>query len=313
MQIISAENLVYSYGPQRAVDGVSFSVGPGEVYGLLGPNGAGKTTLIGMLASLLSPGGGRILFNGEDLTARPQLLRPQLGVVPQEISLYDELTGRENLAFFGGLYGLSGSKLCTRVGEVLERVGLAKDADRRLGGYSGGMKRRINIGASLLHQPRLLLMDEPTVGVDPQSRNYIYELIAGLAQQGTAIIYTTHYMEEAARLCRRIGIMDHGRMIAEGTLAELLELLPVRDLIRIGISGAERAELEALAGGSLAAYAPLIGDGELTLQVDNAGRSLAAISAALGPEAARISDLAVERASLENVFLHLTGRSLRED
>ncbi|MCB1216491.1 ABC transporter ATP-binding protein [bacterium] len=311
--MITAENLAYSYGQQRAVDGVSFSVGPGEVYGLLGPNGAGKTTLIGMLASLLDPAGGRILFNGEDLTGRPQLLRPQLGVVPQEVSLHDELTGRENLAFFGGLYGLAGNTLRQRVGEVLERVGLLKDADRRLGGYSGGMKRRINIGASLLHQPRLLLMDEPTVGVDPQSRNYIYELIAGLAEQGTAIIYTTHYMEEAARLCRRIGIMDHGRMIAEGTLAELLELLPVRDLIRIGISGAERAELEALAAGSLADFAPLIGDGELTLQVDNAGRSLAAISAAFGPEAARISDLAVERASLENVFLHLTGRSLRED
>ncbi|MCB1187946.1 ABC transporter ATP-binding protein [bacterium] len=312
-RIISAEALGYSYGQQRAVGSVSFHVDAGEVYGLLGPNGAGKTTLINMLASLLTPDSGRILFNSSDLTGKPELIRPQLGVVPQEISLYDELSGRENLAFFGTLYGMSGNALRQRVEHVLEQVGLAKDADRRLGSYSGGMKRRINIGASLLHEPQLILMDEPTVGVDPQSRNYIYELITGLAASDTAVLYTTHYMEEAQRLCRRIGIMDHGDMIAEGSVDALLELLPARDMIRIQLDGMDETELAKLASGPLSAFGTTLEAGRLLVHTDNAGRQLAAVSAALGEHAARISDLAVERANLENVFLHLTGRSLRED
>ena len=310
---LSAAGLDYSYGTHHAVRGVSFNVGNGEVYGLLGPNGAGKTTLINMVSSLLVPDSGSISFMGSDVTGRPELIRPGLGVVPQEISLYDELSGRENLRFFGELYGLAGSELQQRTQQVLEQVGLARDADRLLGNYSGGMKRRINIGASLLHEPQLILMDEPTVGVDPQSRNYIYELIEQLAASGKSILYTTHYMEEAQRLCRRIGIVDNGSLIAEGSFSELLGLLPQRDRIRIGFDGLDSTELEAIASEGIAGLEAVLAGDEIEISVDNAGRSLAAITAALGSRAAQISELSVERADLEDVFLHLTGRSLRED
>ena len=309
---LTVDGLNYSYGNIHAVRDVSFAIGQGEVYGLLGPNGAGKTTVINMIASLLRPASGSILFRGADVSGRPALIRPGLGVVPQEISLYDELSGRENLAFFGSLYGLAGPALAARVEEVLALVGLSSDAGRLLGGYSGGMKRRINIGASLLHEPQLILMDEPTVGVDPQSRNYIYELIEQLSGSGTSILYTTHYMEEAQRLCRRIGIVDHGRLISEGTMDELLEMLPQRDLICLLLADTDDAELEQLSRVNLAAYSVQRQGSELLISVANAGRSLAEITAGLGAAASRISDLRVERANLETVFLHLTGRSLRE-
>lgn len=309
---LSVDALNFSYGKLHAVRDVSFHVTAGEVYGLLGPNGAGKTTLINMIASLLLPDSGKISFCGSDVTGQPALIRPGLGVVPQEISLYDELSARENLAFFGTLYGMHGTALGRKVSEILDLVGLAGDADRLLSGYSGGMKRRINIGASLLHEPQLILMDEPTVGVDPQSRNYIYDLIRHLSSVGISILYTTHYMEEAQRLCQRVGIVDHGQLIAEGTIDELLEVLPQRDVIRLQFDGATQDELERLSQDELADYSVQCSGTELLISVVNAGRSLAAITAALGPLAGRISDLRVERANLESVFLHLTGRSLRE-
>jgi ABC-2 type transport system ATP-binding protein len=309
---LSVDALSFSYGKIQAVRDVSFEVAAGEVYGLLGPNGAGKTTLINMIASLLTPQSGRISFCGRDVTGQPALIRPGLGVVPQEISLYDELSGRENLAFFGTLYGMQGSALASKVSETLELVGLSSEADRMLGGYSGGMKRRINIAASLLHGPRLILMDEPTVGVDPQSRNYIYDLIRRLSDEGISIIYTTHYMEEAQRLCRRVGIVDHGQLIAEGSIDELLEMLPQRDSILLKFDETASEELERLCSTVLSEYSVQCSGPELLFSVVNAGRSLASITAALGSAAGRISDLRVERANLESVFLHLTGRSLRE-
>lgn len=226
---MSCSDLRKQFGDLVAVDGVSFEISAGETYGLLGPNGAGKTTCIAMLCGLLERDGGEVRLLGEPFSPRSVAAKRAIGYVPQDIAIYPELTARENLVFFGRLYGLSRKERALRIAEVLEISGLADRADDRTGDFSGGMKRRLNIGIGLLHGPKLLVLDEPTVGVDPQSRNSVLESIERLGAEGMAILYTTHYMEEAERLCDRIGIMDHGRIIAEGTRSELLRLADGND------------------------------------------------------------------------------------
>lgn len=221
--VLECRDLTKHFGDRSAVDGISLSIAAGETYGLLGPNGAGKTTTISMLAGLTRPDSGEVLISGRRLEPASSELKGLIGLVPQDIALYPDLTARENLTFFGRLQGLRRAVLRRRIEIVLGIVGLADRADERVGTYSGGMKRRVNIAAGLVHEPRILILDEPTVGVDPQSRNAIIDAIESLGGEGHAVLYTTHYMEEAQRLCDRIGIIDEGRLIAEGTSRELIE------------------------------------------------------------------------------------------
>src|SRR4051794_8484338 len=225
MSRLRVERLSKTYGSVRAVDSVSFEVRPGEIYGLLGPNGAGKTTTIAMISGLLQPDAGEVFIAGASFRSDPQKARRIMGVVPQELAIYEELSGRENLEFWGRMAGLSSRDVRSRTGELLEALTLADRARDAVKTYSGGMKRRINLGCALLHRPQLLLLDEPTVGIDPQARLNILEFIRNLSASGTAILYTTHYLEEAEGLCQRIGVLDHGRVLAEGTLGELRDRL----------------------------------------------------------------------------------------
>ncbi len=223
--ILIAQDLKKSYGDLEAVKGVSLQVARGEVFGLLGPNGAGKTTTISMLTGLLEPNGGQITVDGLDLETHTNEVKAKLGLVPQELALYPTLSARQNLIFFGRIYGLKGKDLKQRVDEVLEMIGLTERADEAIKNYSGGMKRRVNIGAGLLHKPDVLFLDEPTVGVDPQSRNAIFESVEALNRAGMSVIYTTHYMEEAQRLCHRVAIVDEGELIALDTPTALIRSL----------------------------------------------------------------------------------------
>ncbi len=235
--VLLCRGLTKSFGDRLAVDGVGFTIAEGECYGLLGPNGAGKTTTISMICGLLDRDGGEVEVAGEAVTTTATAVRGEIGFVPQEIALYPDLTAHENLWLFGRLYGLAKPALGPRIGEVLELVGLADRARDRISTYSGGMKRRANLAAGLLHDPRLLVMDEPTVGVDPQSRNALLETVAALAREGRAVLYTTHYMEEAERLCDRVGIIDAGRLVAEGTRRELVGQLGELDRLQISATG----------------------------------------------------------------------------
>ncbi|TFG72427.1 MAG: ATP-binding cassette domain-containing protein, partial [Anaerolineales bacterium] len=220
-KIMEVTNLVKNYGDFTAVKGISFDIEEGEIFSLLGPNGAGKTTTISVASTLLKPTSGEVRIGGFSITKAPMEIRKLIGVVPQELAIYEDLTARENLVFWGKLYDLDGKALKERISEVLEQIGLSERADSRVKTYSGGMKRRVNIGVGLLHKPKLLFMDEPTVGIDPQSRRSILDSVMNLNKQGMTVLYTTHYMEEAQELSDRVGIMDHGELIALGTQREL--------------------------------------------------------------------------------------------
>ncbi len=280
--MLNFENVRKQYGAVVAVDGLTLTVNCAEVLGLLGPNGAGKSTSVNLAVGLLAPDGGRVAVNGRN--PRDPDARQRLGVAPQALALYDMLSGRENLRFFGQMYGLTGAKLAERVRWALDFVGLAERADDRVGAYSGGMKRRLNLAAALVHDPELILLDEPTVGVDPHSRNQIFENILELKRLGRTLIYTTHYMEEAERLCDRVAIIDHGKLLALGSVDALLATHGARPTLIVQTSsGEERIETTD----------PL---------------------AALNRLAASctVQSFHLERATLEQVFLHLTGRSLRD-
>ncbi|MCB0963697.1 MAG: ABC transporter ATP-binding protein, partial [Acidimicrobiales bacterium] len=237
--MLRCSGLVRTFGDRVAVDDVGFEIAAGETYGLLGPNGAGKTTTIRMVCGLLERDAGEVTLDGQPVDRHDVATRAGIGFVPQEVALYPDLTARENLRFFGHLYRLRGAELDRRVDEVLEIIGLADRADDAVDAFSGGMKRRLNIGAGLVHRPRLLILDEPTVGVDPQSRNAILENVQALGSEGLAVLYTTHYMEEAERLCDRVGIMDRGRLIAEGTRRELVAQIAEQDHVKLAAAGAD--------------------------------------------------------------------------
>ena len=309
--MFQVQGLVKSYGPLRAVDGVSFTVAKGELYGLLGPNGAGKTTIMSMLSGLLAPDEGRILFDGIDLAGEPLKVKAQLGVVPQEPALYENLSARENLSFWGGLYGLSGAPLKAAVDRVLELVGLTDRAKDPVKQYSGGMKRRINLALGLVHGPRAVLMDEPTVGIDPQARLNILEAVKQVAASGTTVIYTTHYLEEVEQLCDRIAIMDHGKILAEGTLDELKRRVGGRDIVTVRgsfDSAAVMPRFEALPGVQVTSVEP----GRLVLSVEGSGRGAVDLLSRVLADGLSIDGISIQPPSLNTLFLNLTGRELRD-
>lgn len=309
--VLVVDHLVRRFGDLTAVDDVSFRIAPGETYGLLGPNGAGKTTTISMIAGLLPADAGSIAVAGRPMA--PDAVEPKrhLGLVPQDLAIYPELTATENLRFFGKLQGLRGDALDHRVREVLEVIGLADRAKDRAKEYSGGMKRRLNIGVGLLHQPQLLILDEPTVGVDPQSRNSILEAVEALSGEGMAVLYTTHYMEEAERLCDRIGIIDSGRLQAEGTRDELITLTGGTDTIRLGGSGDLTAAADELR--TRPGVERVDADrNALTLTVRDAPVLVADVVATATASGVRLSDVEITRPDLESVFLHVTGKTLRD-
>jgi ABC-2 type transport system ATP-binding protein len=299
-----------SFDGRLAVDAISFEVAPGEVYGLLGPNGAGKTTTIKMVCGLLRPDAGAISIDGRS-TQRDLSVRSLVGYVPQEVALYPDLTAGENLEFLGRLYRLRGPALAGRVSEALALTDLGDRRHDRVDSFSGGMKRRLNIAAGLLHHPSLLVLDEPTVGVDPQSRHAILERVAAFKETGMAVLYTTHYMEEAERVCDRVGIMDHGKLIAEGTRRELVARLGEKDRIDLMVEGDldQLAEaVRSVPGVDQAAVA----DGQVHLLAEDGRKVLPALIEAASRAGVAISSVEVSEADLEAVFLHLTGTALRE-
>jgi ABC-2 type transport system ATP-binding protein len=310
--VLRCEALTRRFGDRVAVDDISFSIAAGETYGLLGPNGAGKTTAISMVAGVLAPDHGSITVAGRAVGTRGGAAKAAVGLVPQDVALYADLTASENLRFFGRLQGLTGSDLDRRIAEVLEVVGLADRADDRIDTYSGGMKRRANIAAGLLHRPLLLILDEPTVGVDPQSRNQILESIEVLGGEGLAVLYTTHYMEEAERLCDRVGIIDAGRLVAEGTRAELVERVGSHDSITVRVVG-DAGPLAERCRDHAEVLAADVGDaGTVTVVATDAAVVLASVVTAAQDVGVSLAGVEVSEPDLEDVFLHLTGKALRD-
>jgi len=309
--MLQASNLRKAFKDQVAVDDVSLELNAGESVGLLGPNGAGKSTTIAMLSTLLKPDAGTVTFEGRDVLADPGPVRRALGVVPQEIALYPELTAQENLAFFGGLYGLKGAELKRAIDEALDLVGLSERRHDVVKRYSGGMKRRINIAAALLHDPKMVIMDEPTVGIDPQSRNHILDTVRRLnRERGLTVLYTSHYMEEVEQLCDRVYVMDHGEVIAAGTLDEVRALA--------GDEGTVLLQADAYPAGMVLALEALPGAASVVAGEDgvriarSAQLPLVEVLRAAESAGASVTNLSVSTASLEDVFLHLTGRTLRD-
>jgi ABC-2 type transport system ATP-binding protein len=310
-EALVVHDLKKSYGSQPAVNGISFTISQGEIFGLLGPNGAGKTTTISMLAGLMEPTGGTVSLLGMDLAKNLTRAKARIGLVPQDLALYPTLSARDNLMFFGRIYGLSGKALRARVETVLDLVQLADRANQTVETYSGGMKRRINLAAGLLHQPEILFLDEPTVGVDPQSRNAIFESIEALNRAGLTVIYTTHYMEEAQRLCHRVAIIDHGQVVALDTPAALIRSVG-EGVIRIGIVDGLAKAVKETAECLPSVHSASFRDGQIDLRVNNAQQALVGILDVTNRLQARVTSLQVLEPSLETVFLSMTGKNLRD-
>jgi ABC-2 type transport system ATP-binding protein len=311
MSYIQIKSVSKKYGDLTAVDNISFEIKEGELFGLLGPNGAGKSTLISVITTLIKPTGGQILVNGLDIKTKQSEVKKILGLVPQDIALYPTLTAGENLAFWGKMYGLDGKLLKERIKEALEIAGLSDRAKNRIDSFSGVMKRRINIAAALLHKPKVLIMDEPTVGIDPQSRNHILETVQKLNKEGMTVIYTSHYMEEIEFLCSYIGIMDHGKIIAMGTKEELRKLVSNKDVIKIKLMNENDSAFNAIKKLDNVDNITFI-DGELSINTGNADTVLAKIISTLESAKCKIQKINIEQSNLESVFLHLTGRALRD-
>jgi len=309
--MLDCRGLRRRYGNLTAVDGVGFHISPGETYGLLGPNGAGKTTTISMIAGLLDRDDGEVTVDGQPMSPQAVRAKAAIGYVPQELALYPDLSARENLMFFARLYGMSTADAKRRSADVLEVTGLTDRAGDQTKKYSGGMKRRLNIGIGLLHRPKLLILDEPTVGVDPQSRNAILESVEGLSGEGMAVLYTTHYMEEAERLCDRVGIIDHGKLIAEGTRDELVSLVGEGDRVRLLATG-DLAKASAELDGHPWVRQASATDEVIDLVVDDSRSNLPAILTTAAAADVAVRSVDVTEPDLEAVFLHLTGRALRD-
>jgi ABC-2 type transport system ATP-binding protein len=307
--MLEVRNLRKEYGGTPALDGVSFSVGKGEIFGLLGPNGAGKTTLMSICSGLLDPSAGQVFLGDKEFHRHDRTMRRLIGIVPQDLAIYQELTARENLRFFGQLYGLGGSALEMRVEGILAAIALSDRADERAATFSGGMKRRLNLGASLIHDPQILLLDEPTTGVDPQSRNHIFEEVRRLNARGMTIVYSSHYMEEAQALCPRVGIIDHGKLMACDTVLNLLARLPSRLRLSVrALPPKALARIQAL--DVLLITMPTAETVEIECQ--DVKRTLLQLISILNEEQVEMTSLETEEPNLERVFLHLTGRALRD-
>lgn len=311
MNLTEVKNLSKKYNEHLAVDNISFYVKEGEIFGLLGPNGAGKSTTISMLSCLLEPTSGEAFIDGKSIKKDPMGVKKVIGLIPQEIALYPTLSAKENLYFWGKMYGLSGSLIKKRVKEILEIVGLTDRAKDRIDTYSGGMKRRINIAAGLIHRPKVIMLDEPTVGIDPQTRINILETVINLNKLGMTIIYTSHYMEEVEMLCNRIAIMDEGKIIAMGTKNELRILVGGKDIIRMDVKNIHPKITESL---------EMIDDvdsikikeNQIEILSDYGRRVLSSVISKLNELDVKINSVKVQEPDLESVFIHLTGKSLRE-
>jgi ABC-2 type transport system ATP-binding protein len=311
--ILEVHNLAKNYGDFKAVKGITFDIQEGEIFSLLGPNGAGKTTTISMLSTLFTPTSGDATIGGHSISKNPMSVKQVIGVVPQELALYEDLTARENLVFWGQMYGLGGKALNSRVDEVLEQIGLMDKAKKRVKTYSGGMKRRVNIGVGLLHKPRLLFMDEPTVGIDPQSRRAILDTVRDLNKQGMTVLYTTHYMEEAQELSNRVGIIDHGELIALGTQDELTKQVGQTDTLILHINENEDSETLANALKDIQDVLEATAtDHEVSIVTPQAEDILALVVSTANELGIKIRSIDIREPNLEAVFLHLTGRALRD-
>jgi len=314
--MLLVENLVKQYGDFTAVDGVSFEAGKGHVFGLLGPNGAGKTTAINCISGLLTPTSGRIAVAGHDIASDGKEARKSLGVVPQDLALYEDLPARENLMYWGKAYGLRGKDLETRVNTTLDYIGLADRAKDLPKTFSGGMKRRLNFGCGVVHKPTVILLDEPTAGVDPQSRARLFDLVEAERDAGACILYTTHYMEEAERLCDSLAIIDHGKLIATGSLKELRAQLGARDILQLSghfPEDATKDSIEAFAASSntdLEIISLQVED--VTLSMTSASHHLPAIFEAINTVGGKVTETSLRSPNLETLFLLLTGKELRE-
>ncbi len=310
MALLVIDKLSKRFDDITAVDGVTFEVREGEIYGLLGPNGAGKTTTISLTCGLLKSDDGNVMIEGRNFWTSPQESRKVMGVVPQELALYEELSGRENLEFWGKVAGLTSSDAKTRAGELLESLSLVDRAKDVVSKYSGGMKRRINLGCALMHRPKLLLLDEPTVGIDPQARMNILEFIRGLVAEGVGILYTTHYLEEAESLCDRIGIIDHGKILAEGTLAELQKQIG-HDQLFVIEGSFEDVEPNDWPGFEEAFRVIQRTDSQMVVAAKGE-RDPAECLKQLLSVPVQLENVTLKRPSLNDAFLQLTGRELRE-
>ncbi|QCJ45059.1 ABC transporter ATP-binding protein [Bacillus sp. S3] len=312
--MLTVQELRKSFGDFEAVKGVSFAVEKGESYGLLGPNGAGKSTTINMMTGLFPPTSGIIRIKDIDVVKNPKQAQKWIGVVPQEIALYQTMSARENLKFWGRMYDLSGNELEKSVDQVLEIIGLTDRAKDKVETFSGGMKRRVNIGAAILHKPELLIMDEPTVGIDPQSRNHILETVKLLNSEGMTIIYTSHYMEEVEYLCERIGIVDHGQLIASGTLRELRETIGdhSRIILTIEKESANVDQLNQTLTGLFSSNDVQIQDQQVMVFHKEPQLILTEFIQAVTKTGTKVTSVDIVEPNLESVFLHLTGRNLRD-
>lgn len=310
--MIEVRELVKKYGAVTAVDQISFTVQRGELFGLLGPNGAGKTTTISVLATLRPGDGGQACVGGVDVARDPQAVRRRIGVVPQEIALYEDLNARENLAFWGRLYGLAGGGLKARVEEMLALVDLQEHARQKVGSFSGGMKRRLNLAAGLMHAPEVLFLDEPTVGIDAQARSRILELIKQMNKDGLTVLYTTHYLEEAEQLCDRIGVIDRGKLVALGDKEDLLRQIGEEDTIVFRLDPALLPALQDDAAAWDGAGAVSHLRGLARVRVRDGAATLPLVQAWLQRRGIALEALEVERPNLESLYLNLTGRALRE-
>lgn len=309
---IQVQNLEKCFGEFAAVKGVSFEVQQGEIFSLLGPNGAGKSTTISMLSCLLAPSGGDACVMGHSIRKEAQAVKANIGIVPQDIALYGDLSARENLNFWGRMYGLRGAVLAKRVDEILETIGLTDRQKDPVEKFSGGMKRRVNIGAALMHKPAVIIMDEPTVGIDPQSRRHILDNIKELnVQQGMTVLYTTHYMEEAQELSDHIAIMDQGKVIACGTQTELVKIVGEMDRINITIN-AESAKIIPIWQRTVGVQNVFAEDGHLTVLAQDSNLILPHLFESATQSGVRITSVDIQEPNLEAVFLHLTGKALRD-
>jgi ABC-2 type transport system ATP-binding protein len=310
--LLSVENLSKQYGDFTAADDVSFETGEGKIFGLLGPNGAGKSTTINCISGLMPPTSGRISIAGFDIVKDGKKAKASLGVVPQELALYEDLPAVENLRYWGQAYGLRGSALDTRVREVLDHIGLADRAKDLPKEFSGGMKRRLNFGCGIIHKPKVLLLDEPTVGVDPQSRQRLFDMVEAERDAGACVLYTTHYMEEAERLCDSLAIIDHGKIIADGTVDALKAQLGARDVLQL--NGSFPDGLGALVASSGIDDLEVISESDsvLTLTMTAASQHLPAIFSAITAAGGTVSETSLRSPNLETLFLLLTGKELRE-
>jgi ABC-2 type transport system ATP-binding protein len=309
-KLLEVCHLARRFGNHQAVSDVSFTLQSGEVLGLLGPNGAGKSTTMSMITGLLKPDAGDVLINGQKYNGRDPDLKRMIGFVPQELGIYPELSAIENLHFFGRMYGLTGRELTLRTDETLEQIGLADSARRPSGTYSGGMKRRLNFGIALMHHPSILILDEPTVGVDPQSRTHLLECIRDQARAGVGVIYASHYMEEVQAVCERVAIVDHGKVLACDSIPKLLEGLATNLMIYVDGDGDIRGRLAGLALIELSAE----GDHVITLSgsCGEIGDRLRGLLHHLMAARVRVLRIESQQTNLERLFLQLTGYGLRD-